>query len=1152
MEESDEEPGERKVVTRRTPREPTKEERIAHSATHTPYRSWCEECVAGRGKSHPHHQGESEEKGMPSVHIDYWFMRDQKGADLIPVATMVEEETKIHKAHIVPMKGNIDYVATQINKDIESLGHAGPVIVKGDQEPALQDLAKAVKKRNKEGIILETSRARDSQSNGRAERAVQAIEGITRTMKLALEKRIRTKIPCGHPVMTWMVEHGAETINRFHVSKDGRTPYERLKGKRFKGEVVEFGRKIMYRYPGKPEGGSMQRRWEEGIWLGKKANSDEHIVWLCSGALVKTNSITLKTEAESWDAKDVLDVKAVPWALKGEGAGDGEQEVHDETGRPAIVPSQEPANMDANVDLGEVEPDLGVVPRDVNIRPEQLAKYGYSDLKKHGIRCQKCVGMQRHDPSATRRAHSQACRERLKKCMGEDERYAERMKEAEDRRGEYISRKIEREEAAREGKRPKVRIEEGTTTSSSSSSTHVEAAVGIENIDQDMEGITRKRGRVAEEDVEEQERPGRYQMTEDDEGDTKMAGTDMNHVYKLKPRGGREIDDEHEDEKEMKRRMKNEDRRARGKYEVVEIFSPPRVCARARERGKNGGWSLDWMVMDPITRQTWDLRQDHVKRKVLGMLRRDRPELVVACPPCTLFSMLQNLSGDPRTRCPVKWKEAVDMVDFAVEVCLEQLKAGRHFVFEHPLSATSWRVTRLDELRKTKGVHEATGHMCAYGMRARDLYGEAPVMKPTRYLTSSRSIQEKLCRRCEGGHRHVQLVSGRAAKAAVYPQELVDAILDGMEVETMGSLYNLMDVGKTLNIDGVHEAEDIDWKFIDDLTGLELDRRKVMKARLEEMSTFERMQVYECVPREVAKMSQTGKFVGVRWVDALKGVDVRSRLVAQEFAGREVRDDLFAGTPPLMATRAIISDVATNPGSGRWRRKLIVLDIKRAFLYGDIEEEIYIELPDEDPRKQQGMVGKLKKAMYGTRAAPQVWQATVKKVMRKLGFEACRVMPGVFYHQDRDLRIVTHVDDFLGAGCEENLRWFKKELAKEFELKSAILGDGNAEEKSITFLGRQIEWTDDGITYAADPKHAEILLREWDMSDSKAVGSPGVPDEREGKGEDVDGDEEMAKDEGTKYRRAVARLNYMGQDRFDIGYAAKDLSKLCRRRGRKT
>jgi len=122
-----------------------------------------------------------------------------------------------------------------------------------------------------------------------------------------------------------------------------------------------------------------------------------------------------------------------------------------------------------------------------------------------------------------------------------------------------------------------------------------------------------------------------------------------------------------------------------------------------------------------------------------------------------------------------------------------------------------------------------------------------------------------------------------------------------------------------------------------------------------------------------------GKVVGVRWVDVLKGEIVRSRLVAQEFAGNDDRDDLFAATPPLSASKYILSEVASRSDSGTNSWRIMVLDVKRAFLYGYIEEEIFIELPPEDPMYGKGYLGKLVKAMYGTRAAPQVWQKVVRE-----------------------------------------------------------------------------------------------------------------------------------------------------------------------------
>ena len=70
--------------------------------------------------------------------------------------------------------------------------------------------------------------------------------------------------------------------------------------------------------------------------------------------------------------------------------------------------------------------------------------------------------------------------------------------------------------------------------------------------------------------------------------------------------------------------------------------------------------------------------------------------------------------------------------------------------------------------------------------------------------------------------------------------------------------------------------------------------------------------------------------------------------------------------------------------------RAMILDVKRAFLYGETKRDIYIELPPEDPMYGKGFIGRLRKAMYGTRDAPQVWQETVRRAMESLGYEASR------------------------------------------------------------------------------------------------------------------------------------------------------------------
>ena len=92
---------------------------------------------------------------------------------------------------------------------------------------------------------------------------------------------------------------------------------------------------------------------------------------------------------------------------------------------------------------------------------------------------------------------------------------------------------------------------------------------------------------------------------------------------------------------------------------------------------------------------------------------------------------------------------------------------------------------------------------------------------------------------------------------------------------------------------------------------------------------------------------------------------------------------MFAGTPPLYIIRAILSIFATQ--DNHLENKLMILDVKGAFLYGEAKREIYIQLPIEDRMSHTGRyLGKLNKAMYGTRDAPQIWQEVVEGKMRSI------------------------------------------------------------------------------------------------------------------------------------------------------------------------
>ena len=103
-------------------------------------------------------------------------------------------------------------------------------------------------------------------------------------------------------------------------------------------------------------------------------------------------------------------------------------------------------------------------------------------------------------------------------------------------------------------------------------------------------------------------------------------------------------------------------------------------------------------------------------------------------------------------------------------------------------------------------------------------------------------------------------------------------------------------------------------------------------------------------------------------------MDIRSRLVARDFKGGDKdRDDLFAETPPWEANRLLFSRFMSRRGDGR-RRKLLLIDARKAHLNSKCEEDVYIELPAECGAPP-GTCGKLNNWLCGLRPAAAAWES---------------------------------------------------------------------------------------------------------------------------------------------------------------------------------
>ena len=146
------------------------------------------------------------------------------------------------------------------------------------------------------------------------------------------------------------------------------------------------------------------------------------------------------------------------------------------------------------------------------------------------------------------------------------------------------------------------------------------------------------------------------------------------------------------------------------------------------------------------------------------------------------------------------------------------------------------------------------------------------------------------------------------------------------------------------------------------------------------------MKVYIKVPRTVARGK---KIINTRWIDHNKGDEknpnMRSRLVGKEFAD-SVDPSLYAATPPVEAMRMILSMAATSDGE-RGRRVVMTNDVGRAYFHAKVAREVYVEIPSEDKKPEDGdVVGRLNLCLYGTRDAAHRWQETVASHLEEIGF----------------------------------------------------------------------------------------------------------------------------------------------------------------------
>ena len=103
------------------------------------------------------------------------------------------------------------------------------------------------------------------------------------------------------------------------------------------------------------------------------------------------------------------------------------------------------------------------------------------------------------------------------------------------------------------------------------------------------------------------------------------------------------------------------------------------------------------------------------------------------------------------------------------------------------------------------------------------------------------------------------------------------------------------------------------------------------------------------------------------------------------------------------------------------------------------------------------------------------------------------------------------------------------------------MGEDDDMEETAIYLGRTLEWGENGIGARLERRHVRSMMRELGMESCRSISTPlcGTLEKEENRSDRLEVSAELA----TKHREAVARVVYLAQDRLDLGVAAVELAK---------
>ncbi|CAN1753150.1 Retrovirus-related Pol polyprotein from transposon TNT 1-94 [Linum perenne] len=291
----------------------------------------------------------------------------------------------------------------------------------------------------------------------------------------------------------------------------------------------------------------------------------------------------------------------------------------------------------------------------------------------------------------------------------------------------------------------------------------------------------------------------------------------------------------------------------------------------------------------------------------------------------------------------------------------------------------------------------------------------------------------------------------------------------------------------------------------------------------EELNQFERTNVWTLVPAPPNR-----SIIGTKWVFRNKTDEHgnitrnKARLVAQGYCQEEGIDfdETFAPVARLEAIRMLCAFASINDF------KLYQMDVKSAFLNGDLKEEVYVAQPPGFEDSDFPLhVCRLNKALYGLKQAPRAWYDKLSSFLLDQGFSQGSVDKTLFCKTEKsDLLLVQiYVDDII-FGSRNSLMCANFSSAMQSSFEMSLMGELNY------FLGLQIKQYPTG-TFICQSKYCRNMLTKFKMDNLKSSPTPMSTTCK------LDTDPSGSEVDTKKYRGMIGSLLYLTASRPDISFS---------------